>query len=218
MNIFTTFHILEQLAIVFTCLFFSLFFVNWGASALEGRLHRQKKLIKNYAFPPSVKHHVQQTYPHLTDTEIELALEQLRVYFLICWQENETLTLPSKVVDTARQGFMLERKSFKVFQRAVFTPLMHQIPTRPEIDAHEIGLKEGSKTFKAALALVRVSSVSKGNSGRQIKEPAALHIPALFAVDEALNIPDGYLFADEAIQLMGSFQEQGTVIIKSSDI
>ena len=218
MNIFTTFHVLEQLAIVLTCLFFSLFFVNWGASLLEERLHRQKQLIKTYAFPPSVKHHVQQVYPHLTDTEIEVALEQLRVYFLICWQENETLTLPSKVVDTAWQGFMLERKSYKAFQRAAFTPLMHQIPTKPEIDAHEIGLKEGSKTFKAALALVRVSSVNKGNSERQIKEPVVLHIPALFSLDEALKIPDGYLFTAEAIQLMGSFQQQNKANPLPSDI
>lgn len=218
MNIFTTFHILEQLAIVFTCLFFSLFFVNWGGSLLEGRLRRQKQLIKKYAFPPSVKHHVQQAYPHLTDTEIELALEQLRVYFLISWQNNETLKLPSKLVDTCWLGFMLERKSYKVFQRAAFTPLMHQIPTRPEIDAHEIGLREGSKTFRAALALVRVSSFSKGNSDIQIKEPVALHIPALFSVDEALNIPDGYRFTDDAIQLMGSFQQQNKSNPRPSDI
>ena len=218
MNFFTTFHMLEQLAIVFTCLFFSLFFVNWGASLLENRLHRQKQLIKNYAFPPSVKHHVQRTYPHLSDADIEMALEQLRVYFLISWQNNEALKLPSKLVDTCWLGFMLERKSYKAFQRAAFTPLMHQIPTRPEIDSREIGLKEGAKTFKAALALVSVSSVNRGNSERQIKEPAALHIPGLFSVDEALKITDGYRFTVDAIQLMGSFQQQNKANPRPSDI
>ena len=218
MNLFATYPVLEQFASLLTGLAISSFFILLGASCLGKHMNRQMKLIQNYEFPPSVKRFVKQKYPHLMDIELEQALAQLRVYFLICWLENKDLTLPSRVVDVCWQGFLLEKSSYAAFRRGAFGWFFHQIPERSMNPAREISLKEGAQTYRAALALVKVSTLKKGNTTMKAEHISTLHIPTLFSIDEALNIPQGYRFTEEATQLMANFEWRKMNIVRPTDL
>lgn len=216
MSLFTTYPILEQFASLLMGLAISSFLVLLGASWWGKHMNRQMKLIQNYEFPPSLKRFVQQQYPHLKDTELEQALAQLRLYFLICWEADRDLILPSKVVNVCWQGFMQERKSYAAFRRATFGRIFHQIPERSMNPARDISLKEGAQTYRAALALVKVTTPKKGTTMKA--EPiSTLRIPTHFSIDEALNIPQGYRFTDEAIQLMGNFEWRKKNMVRPTD-
>lgn len=218
MNLLATYPVLEQFASLLTGLAISSFFMLLGASWLGKHMNRQMKLIQNYEFPSSVKRFVRQQYPHLKDTELEQALAQLRVYFLICWQVDKDLTLPSRVVDVCWQGFLLEKRSYAAFRRTAFGRVYHQIPERSKKPAGEISLKEGAQTYRAALALVKVTSLNKGNTTMKAEHISTLHIPTLFSIDETLNIPQGYRFTDEATQLMGNFEWRKMNIVRPTDL
>lgn len=218
MNLFIDCPLLEQFASLFAGLVISLGLVYIGVSWLDRRMKRQLKLIQSYAFPASVKLFVKNVYPHLTDSEIELALEQLRVYFLICWHADACLVLPSKVVDVFWEGFLLEKESYAAFRRAAFGRIYHQMPVRSVHVEQDINLKEGDQTFKAALGMVQVSALNVEHTNAMAVKTVSLRVPMLFCIDEALKIPGGYLFTDEAIQLMVSFDGRSKKRPRSEDL
>lgn len=218
MDIFTNHPALEQFASLIVGLFMSLSLLYLTVKWFERRMNRQIDFIKTYEFPKSVTEFIKQKYPHLSDADVELALEQLRVYFLACWHENMTLVLPSKVVNTCWHGFELEKKSYNEFGRAAFGRFVNRMPRRSEAVKDQINLRDGARCYQAVLALSNISMTNSYTWQTQETLPSSIHIPVLFSADHALEIPNGYLFADEVIQLMANFEIRKLHGAYSSDI
>lgn len=194
-------------AVIFGVLLAFLTFIAWAK-----REHKnQKEMIQHFEFPPQVLIGVKQRYPHLTDDDVKLALEQLRLYFMICWMGDKVeLAMPSRLVDTCWHCFILQTRSYQSFCKLAFGGFLHHVPqglvsaTKASEDADvnepaKINLKDGARIFQAALAVTDiVSNASKTAS-------PSLRVPMLFAIDKMMSIPDGNLYTDEALQLLASF-------------
>lgn len=167
--------------------------------------------IQNFEFPAEVSVGVKERYPHLTDDDVKLALEQLRLYFLICWEgDKNEVAMPSRLVDECWHGFILQTRSYQSFCKKAFGGFLHHAPKRlisgseasenaTGNEIQKINLKEGAKVFQAALAMTDiVSSPSKTTM-------TSLRVPMLFAIDSMMKIPDGHMYTNEVVQLLASF-------------
>ena len=204
-------HFLEQLAIFFAILIgILLVFLTFLAWVNRGEKKKWRE-IQNFEFPAEVSVGVKERYPHLTDNDVKLALEQHRLYFLICWEgDKNEVAMPSRLVDECWHGFILQTRSYQSFCKQVFGGFLHHAPKRlisgseasataAGTEIQRINLKEGAKIFQAALAMTdMVANASNTTS-------TSLRVPMLFAIDRMLKIPDGLMYTNEAIQLMGSF-------------
>ncbi|MDO8714461.1 MAG: hypothetical protein Q7K13_08295 [Polynucleobacter sp.] len=194
-------------AVLIGILLVFLTFIAWAK-----RDHKnQKEMIQHFEFPPQVFVGVKERYSHLTDDDVNLALDQLRLYFLLCWMgDNEELAMPSRLVDTCWHCFILQTRNYQTFCKQAFGGYLHHVPqgwvpgSQASANAavnepQKINLKEGAKVFQAALAMTdMVSRASKTAA-------SSLRVPMLFAIDKMLKIPDGNLYTDEAVQLLGTF-------------
>lgn len=202
---------LQQLVIFFAILIGVLLaFLTFIAWVNRGE-KKQIQVIQNFEFPAEVSAGVKERYPHLTDDDVKLALQQLRLYFLICWNgDKDEVAMPSRLVDTAWHCFILQTRRYQIFCKQAFGGFLHHVPERVVSssqtsdhavanEAQKINLRAGAKVFQAALAMTDiVASVSNTT-------PVSLRVPMLFAIDKMLKIPDGYMYTSEAVQLLASF-------------
>lgn len=185
------------------------------------RGEKRKAVIADFEFPAGVAQRVKGRYPHLNDVEIELALQQLRLYFLLCLTlDSNELALPSRVVDVCWHSFILETKSYQRFCTRAFGRFLHHTPyisnadsrtdaLVDETDSVKISLKDGARVYQAALSMVDIvsSSINPVSSSVQV--------PMLFAIDQLLKIPDGYIYSDEVLHLLAIFDWQKSQLSES---
>lgn len=87
---------------------------------------KQRKWLEGYDFAPIYFEELQKRYPHLTPNEITQAFEQLRVYFLLCWQGSpQTLAMPSGLVDVCWQVMILDSRLYHKFCHLAFGRYLH---------------------------------------------------------------------------------------------
>lgn len=202
---------LEQLAIFFTIIIGVLLaFLTLLAWVNRGEKNKWR-VIQSFEFPAEVSVGVKERYPHLTDDDVKIALEQLRLYFLICWEgDKNEVAMPSRLVDECWHSFILQTRSYQSFCNKAFGGFLHHAPKRlisgseasengAANEPQKINLKEGAKVFQAALAMTDI--VANPSKTAQ----ASLRVPMLFAIDSMMNIPDGHMYTNEAIQLLASF-------------
>lgn len=149
---------------------------------LRSKRSQRLAYIENYQFPPSIGKKVQQKYPHLTDTQLNMVFDGLRDYFYICNQaKNRMVAMPSQVVDVAWHEFILFTRNYKSFCRKAIGRFLHHTPTEamktPTV-AHE-GIK---RAWRLACAREKISPSSP------------TRLPLLFAIDGLLNIEDGFKY------------------------
>ena len=83
----------------------SVFLILKGLNAyFDRREDKRRDFLKAYVFPESCYAEVKQRYPHLTAEQVEIAFEQLRLYFEVCLvylspDSSELVAMPSKLVD-----------------------------------------------------------------------------------------------------------------------
>lgn len=178
------------------------------------RTEQRKAVIEGLEFPAGVAERVKDRYPHLTDFEIGLALQQLRLYFLLCLAlDSNELALPSRVVDVCWHSFILETRSYQRFCTRAFGRFLHHTPYKLNADSNsnaladgtaslKISLKDGARVYQAALSRVDIVSSSS--------HPVltSVQVPMLFAIDQLLKIPDGYLYSDDVLRLLAIFDWQ----------
>ena len=90
--------------IVIAAFFLFLAYLGYRKSARAKR----EKLIDSYRFPESIAAKVSQTYPHLTEQQVNQVMRGLREYFHVCnVAGRRVVSMPSQAVDVAWHEFIL---------------------------------------------------------------------------------------------------------------
>lgn len=141
------------------------------------------RYIQNYTFKPIIKKRLLKTYPHLTQSDLDLVFKALREYFkLSLHSKNSLLAMPSQVVDVAWHEFILVTREYSKFCKEAFGKYLHHTPTEVM-----------NSKQKAQKSIQRIWRLSCQREGINPLNPTAL--PLLFAIDGVLNIEDGYRYA-----------------------
>lgn len=148
-------------------------------SAVRRRTH----LIESYRFPQKISDKVAQTYPHLSEGEVAAVMDGLREYFHICNHAGKRMvSMPSQAVDVAWHEFILFTRQYQTFCKKALGRFLHHTPA--EAMSSPTIAQNGIKTAW------RIACVRHNINP---KSPAIL--PPIFALDAALNIPDGFRYA-----------------------
>lgn len=144
--------------------------------------HRARR-IDAFVFPGSIRQKLIDTYPHLTEQDTALVMSGLREYFHLCNSApNRMVSMPSQVVDVAWHAFILFTRQYQIFCRQALGRFLHHTPA--EAMSMPTAAQRGIKTaWRIACARERIDP----------RHPDRL--PLLFALDEQLNIPDGFKYA-----------------------
>lgn len=141
---------------------------------------QRHQFIQQFAFPNSIRKKLKQTYPHLGDAHIDMVLDGLRRYFIICQQGRLNMTaMPSQVVDIAWHEFILFTRGYEQFCKQAFGKFLHHTPA--EAMANAGFAQQGIK--RAWYFSCKQETINP-------KQPSRL--PLLFAIDALLEIPDGF--------------------------
>lgn len=214
MNFFTAPPWLGPLATFFGAILGMILLVLAINALFQRRTNRQRAVIHSFEFPSSISQRVKERYPHMSDVDVSLALEQLRLFFLLSWQADANeMALPSRIVDVCWHCFILETKSYQSFCRQVFGRFLHHTPHRlgalasdtAHVDTGEpakISLRDGARIFQTALARVEIIPNASPFSSPSVG------VPMLFAIDQLLKIPDGYIYSNEILHLLSTFDWQ----------
>ena len=144
---------------------------------------KQLEFIEKYRFNSAIGKKILQRYPHLTQAQVQQVLEALRDYFFICKMAKRRMTsMPSQVVDVAWHEFILFTHAYQSFCKKAFGRFLHHTPAEA---MHTPTMAQGGIKRTWRLACVR-SNINQ-------KKPTQL--PLLFAIDEELNIEDGFKYA-----------------------
>lgn len=142
----------------------------------------QVEFIKSYEFPDSVKYKLMSSYPRLSDKDVNMIFDGLRMYFGICKAVGEKpLSMPSQAVDVAWHEFILNTLEYKRFCDKAFGKFLHHTPS------------EAMKTKTTAqYGIRRIWKMSCHVDEIDPRFPNKL--PLLFSIDSELNIEDGYKY------------------------
>ncbi|SNS91698.1 hypothetical protein SAMN06265795_10963 [Noviherbaspirillum humi] len=144
--------------------------------------------ITDYVFPVSVSRKVKATYPNLDAAQVRMVMKGLREYFLISAAAGgRMVSMPSKAVDVAWHEFIICTRAYQKFCQAVFGRFLHHTPS--EAMRRPTMAQDGIK---------RAWRLSCGRENIDPRRPDRL--PLLFAIDERLQIADGYRYALDCSQ------------------
>lgn len=187
---------------------------------------KRRSFLKVYVFPENCYAEVQQRYPHLTDVQVKIAFEQLRLYFEVCLVysspgSSKLVAMPSKLVDSCWHAFICETREYQVFCKLVFGGFLHhesQVNTSfPLIDISmdEVAIDEAAKLsveakdqreldFKHQLSAARIYHWTLAIRGAK-SSPETTQAPLLFSIDQEFTIKDGYLYTSEVLAFLAKF-------------
>lgn len=133
-------------------------------------------------FPKRVRETVSVTYPHLSESEVELVIEGLRDYFRFARQAGGSMvSMPSQVVNVAWHEFILFTKAYQTFCKKSFGKFFHHHPAE--------AIKSPTKAQDGIKKVWNLACKKENIS------PSTPHtLPLLFALDTKLNIPDGFTY------------------------
>lgn len=152
----------------------------WSHWIATARHEQRVAFIDAYQFPARVKERVGRHYPHLSDDQLSLIMHGLRQYLQFCNTSiHETVSMPSRAVDTAWHEFILFTRDYNQFCERGIGRFLHHLPAEGTISPGMI--EDGLR--KAWLLACEWEGIDQ-------KSPCRL--PFLFAIDAALNIPDGF--------------------------
>jgi hypothetical protein len=153
------------------------------------RRRERAAYLAAFRFPLTVARKVKAAYPHLDDDQVARVLEGLREYFAICAMAGGRLvSMPSQVVDVAWHEFILFTRAYEKFCQAALGRFLHHVPAEAMQAPQQA--QDGIK---------RAWRLSCARAGIDPQAPAAL--PLLFAIDQELNIADGFKYALDCSQL-----------------
>lgn len=154
--------------------------ISFWSSRIMIKQDRRDAFIDAYQFPAAVKNRVGKHYPHLSDDQLSLVMQGLKQYFkLFSMAGNGTISMPSRVVDVAWHEFILITQAYKEFCQQGIDRFIHHTPAEEMTSATE--LEEGMK--KAWFLACKWEGIDQQSPSR---------LPFLFAIDVALDIPDGF--------------------------
>ena len=149
---------------------------------LAVRRRRQRAFIEGYGFHPAIAGKLRDRYPGLSDDQVDLVLEALREYFLICHTAGRRMiAMPSQVVDVAWHEFILFTKPYQMFCRRALGRFLHHTPTQA-MQSPTVAQEGIKRAWRLACERSNIDPAA----------PTAL--PLLFAIDAQLNIEDGFRY------------------------
>lgn len=157
----------------------TLFFLNWRRKVNR---NQRIKYIEHYFFHKGIRKKLAQKHPHLTDEQIDIVFIALKDYFQICLQANKKMVaMPSQVVDDAWHEFILSTRFYSIFCKKALGRFLHHTPT--EVMSTPTSAQQGIKrAWRLACAKESINP----------KHP--LTLPLLFAIDDQLNIENGFIY------------------------
>lgn len=188
-------------------------------TVLPDRKHsKQKEALRSWEFDPAYSQIVLGLYPHLPETDIQLAFDQLRIYFNLNWiHESKRIAMPSRLVDSCWHVFILDTRNYLKFCAVVFDKYLHHEPPYAELETSE--LKEQSQTQFLSMARAyqyaqkyetRRRTESGGKSYTNLINTDAKIaifdiIPTIFSIDETMQIEDGFRYSKEFLKSLAEF-------------
>lgn len=138
-----------------------------------------------YRFPAGIAARVRRRYPHLTEADVDLVFDALRDYFRLNRAAGgQTLAMPSQVVDVAWHEFILFTRAYREFCRRALGRFLHHTPAEAMPAPTE-----------ATEGIRRTWRLACQRAGLSPDAPATL--PLLFAIDDRLQIPDGFRYVPD---------------------
>lgn len=192
----------------------------------ERKEEKRRDLLNDYVFPKNCYTEVQQRYPHLTAEQVEVAFEQLRMYFEVCLvysspNSSRLVAMSSKLVDTCWHALITETREYQGFCKSVFGDFLHHessVNTSfPLADISADVIKNGKEIksstetqvqrkldFKNQLSAARIYHWVLALGGSQ-SSSKAVQVPLLFSIDQEFKIKDGYFYTSEVLQFLAKF-------------
>jgi hypothetical protein len=143
---------------------------------------RRLDLIRAYPFPQSVRMKFREARPDLDSVQEQRVFDGLRDYFSCCAQaRGRFVAMPSQVADDAWHALILHTRYYQDFCQKAFGRFLHHTPAE-SMSTQTLATEGIQRAWRLACALERIDP----------KQPERL--PRLFALDGALNIPDGFRY------------------------
>lgn len=192
----------------------------------DRREEKRHGWLNNYVFPESCYAEVQQRYPHLTAEQVEIAFEQLRLYFEVCLvylspESSRLAAMPSKLVDRCWHSFICETKEYQAFCKAVFGSFLHHESSvntsfpLVNISADDIKSRKATAMLTKAEAQLEIDFKNQLSAARIYRWALAVNkaesssgtnqVPLLFSIDQKLNIKDGYFYSPDVLEFLAKF-------------
>jgi hypothetical protein len=147
------------------------------------RRYLQRRYIKNYSFPNSVKLKVSKHYPNLEKKQINFILEGLKQFFIINNRaDKKNIAMPSQAVDVAWHEFILHTQAYEEFCKRSMGRFLHHTPA------------EAMKTPTIAKTGIK-RAWSLSCKEEKIDPESPVRLPIIFEIDNSLEIPDGYKYS-----------------------
>ncbi len=152
-------------------------------SIKRANIKKREKLIDTYTFPPTLEQKVIDKYPHLSRLQAKQVIDGLRDYFHICnIARKRMVSMPSQAVDVAWHEFILFTRQYEHFCNKALGRFLHHTPAEA-MDSPTTAQKGIKTAWRIACF-------------REEIPPKAPHkLPALFAIDARLEIPDGFTYS-----------------------
>jgi hypothetical protein len=152
----------------------------------HGRQMTRKKrehLINTFIFPSTINSKISDKYPHLSEQETKRVIYALREYFHLCnIAGKKAVSMPSQVVDVAWHEFILFTRQYETFCSKALGRFLHHTPA------------EAMKS--KYIATQGIKTAWKASCFREnMDAKAATRLPLLFALDDELQIPDGFKYS-----------------------
>lgn len=150
----------------------------------KSRIKKRAQLIDTYRFPDMLSEKLREIYPHLSQQDVTQVIQGLREYFHICniAGGKKVVSMPSQGVDVAWHEFILFTKKYDYFCTKALGRFLHHTPA--EAMSSPTVAQQGIKTAW------RIAC-----SREQINPKTPHRLPLLFALDESLNIKDGFFYS-----------------------
>lgn len=131
--------------------------------------------------------------PNLNESQEHRVFEGLRDYFICCAQaQGRFVSMPSQVADDAWHAMILHTRYYQDFCNKAFGRFLHHTPA--EAMTTQTMATEGiQRAWQFACKLENINP----------KQPT--HLPRLFALDGALNIPNGFRYETRCSPGSGSY-------------
>ncbi len=143
---------------------------------------QREAFIRRYSFPMGLYGKLRDQHPKLNNRDSQLISRALRQYFLAHLKSNRRfVSMPSQVVDSLWHEFILYTKDYQDFCDKAFGQFMHHSPA--------VTL---SKNMQSNEGLRRCWWYCCKDDNINPKQ--ATRLPLLFAIDQKLDIPNGFRY------------------------
>lgn len=195
------------------------------ASALINRQHQKRlKALQSHVFPDRYYQEVIRIYPQLSIDNVQMAFEQLRLYFRVCLiKQSKRVAMPSRLVDVCWHSFICDTRQYQRFCDTVFGDFLHHeaiVDTSFSIQGilsdlskpeEKENLSEEAKVqrdleFQHQLGAARIYHWSAELEAKGTDKSSLLaDVPLLFRIDEELGIGDGFRNSTDVTRFLADF-------------